>query len=148
MSAEQEARQSFDLEVVSATPNDPPEIRSTPRTTIGLGATYRYAVDVFDPNGDPLQYLLDKAPAGMTIDGLGQVVWTPQTDQIAPQPVRIRVQDSRGGQDVQEFVIQVQSQRSNQLPTIISNSALHSDSRRGVPIPGSGDGSRQRSIVL
>ena len=43
--------QSFNL-VASA--NDPPTITSTPKLNTLSGATYRYTVQGFDPNGDSL----------------------------------------------------------------------------------------------
>ena len=57
--------------------NDPPAILSTPVETVTAETSYRYDVWAVDPNADPLDYVLDNAPAGMTIDALGRVTWLP-----------------------------------------------------------------------
>ena len=116
-----ETTQMFDLPVVATAPNDPPRITSAPRYSIRLGGTYLHQIVASDPNGDPLSYILTTAPAGMSVDDDGLVVWEPTGDQLGPNPVEIRVEDGRGGVAVQGFSVTVLTQGSNSAPTIISN---------------------------
>ncbi len=115
-----ETSQSFDLGVVTSAPNDPPVITSRPRGTTPLGSTYLYAVEASDPNGDPLTYLLETAPAGMTLNAARLILWAPTPDQFGPNPVRLRVEDGRGGAAVQDFTVDVVAQGSNLPPAIVS----------------------------
>ncbi|MCA9207114.1 MAG: hypothetical protein KDA55_02110, partial [Planctomycetales bacterium] len=85
--------------------NGPPRILSAPVTNATAGATYRYSVRASDPDGDPLSYSLTTAPAGMTIDRLGRILWQSSVADTAPQPVTVVVTDDRGQSDSQSFTI-------------------------------------------
>lgn len=95
--------------------NQPPIIASTPSLTATVGGVYRYTVTATDPDGDRLAYSLVGAPAGMTIDGFGRIVWDVPVDfnaglppgQSKPADVRIRVSDPRGATAAQDFTIVV-----------------------------------------
>jgi RHS repeat-associated protein len=96
--------------------NQAPTITSVAPTTAMVGGIYRYSVKATDPDGDPLTYsLLAGAPAGMTIDGLGRIVWNVPSDFNAGLPagqsrlvdVNIRVSDPRGATAPQDFTITV-----------------------------------------
>lgn len=121
-----EAVQTFTLAVVATAPNDPPAIDSTPRQRARVGQPYVYLVEATDPNGDPLSYHLDTAPAGMTIDaGTGIVNWTPASQLLGTtQAVIVRVDDGRGGSDTQSFSLQVVTQDTNSAPRVVSNPPL------------------------
>ncbi|MCU0963141.1 MAG: putative Ig domain-containing protein, partial [Pirellulaceae bacterium] len=113
--------QQVTLEVVATTSNDPPAITSQPRLRARVGQPYGYLVAAHDPNGDPLMFHLDAAPAGMSIDAAGAVQWQPARDLLGTtQAVMIRVEDGRGGQDTQQFAIEVVSQDTNSAPRIVS----------------------------
>ncbi|MCB1881453.1 MAG: hypothetical protein KDI54_15605 [Gammaproteobacteria bacterium] len=91
--------------------NHDPQIDSTPPAEATVGQPYVYDVQASDPDGDTLQYSLTTAPAGMSIGpASGQIEWTPtDADQAAsPVPVTVRVEDGRGGSDIQSFAIRVQ----------------------------------------
>ncbi|QDV86444.1 tRNA nuclease WapA precursor [Stieleria magnilauensis] len=115
------ATQSFTLDVVADAPNVPPEIRSTPREIAVIGQNYRYRVAAEDANADPLEYLLETAPAGMSVSENGLVQWVPARTQFGLHDVVLRVDDGRGGVARQEFVINVQTDLVNDPPEIISN---------------------------
>ncbi len=87
--------------------NHPPAITSIPVTDAVPGAAYNYDVVAVDPDNDPLTYALASAPAGMTIDSLGRITWSPQTSDIGSQPVVVTVDDGRGGIVNQSFTISV-----------------------------------------
>ena len=117
-------RLSFTLQVLSLAVNDPPVIASSPRTSIGLGATYLYQVTASDPNNDPLTVTLQTAPAGMTIDADHLLRWQPAPGQLGDNNVTISVADGRGGFVSQIFTVDVRTERANQPPQIVSTPLL------------------------
>ncbi len=120
-----ETRQTFSINVVASAPNAPPEITSTPRLRARVGQSYAYQVLASDPNGDALQYSLDTAPAGMTLDADGVLHWVPPSELLGTsQAVTVRVDDGRGGFDTQSFAIEVVSQDTNTAPVVVSTPLL------------------------
>ncbi len=102
-----DVRAAYDL-LAGGTPNDPPQITSTPTTVAAVGAQYSYAVSATDAQGDALTYALTQAPAGMTIGPAnGLVLWTPNAAQAGSHAVTVRVTDSPGLSDSQAFTIAV-----------------------------------------
>ena len=82
---------------------------------------YQYALAATDPDGDPLSYLLQNGPQGMTIDGnTGQVNWMPNGDQLGINDVHIAVDDGQGGVVTQSFAINVVAPVINSSPNITS----------------------------
>ncbi len=84
-----------------------PRITSSPVIEVDAGITYVYDVDAADPNGDPLTFSLDEAPAGMTIAaGTGLISWQPPAGH--PQSgngVIVRVTDPDGNFGTQSFSV-------------------------------------------
>ncbi len=71
---------------------------------------YRYDAKAVDPEGDALVWVLDAAPAGMSIDpSLGTIRWTPTLDQVGERDVVVRVADTQGGSASQSFTITVRA---------------------------------------
>ncbi|WP_169748995.1 putative Ig domain-containing protein [Gynuella sunshinyii] len=67
--------------------NEPPVIISTPVTATPEQSTYKYQLEVTDPDEDPISYSLDLAPAGMSIDGTtGLISWLPQSRYVQTVP--------------------------------------------------------------
>ena len=118
------ASQVYELAVVETAANRQPTITSQPRVVTGLGQLYVYQLTVVDPDGDPLAYVLDEAPAGMQIDAGGAIDWQPAADQLGDHAVSVRVLDGRGGEDTQDFVLRVVSEPTNDAPVIVSNPRL------------------------
>jgi PGF-pre-PGF domain-containing protein len=88
--------------------NHPPEIISEPITMAYTGVLYRYDVEADDSDGDILEYSLTKKPQGMFMDGhTGLIEWVPRFWQVGKHKVIVRVEDGRGGNDTQEFVVRV-----------------------------------------
>lgn len=92
---------------VLARVNQVPVITSQAVTSVALGEAYQYDLQVTDPEGDALSYSLVTGPTGMTMDGLGRVLWqtapgVPSTNQVA-----LRVTDSYGAVATQLFVLAV-----------------------------------------
>jgi len=91
-------------------PNRPPDVTSAPVTSGTEGQAYAYDVEATDPDlGDLLEYSLDFAPTGMTIDRLsGLIEWTPAADQTGRHGVIARVVDDGGLADTDPFVVDVE----------------------------------------
>jgi len=103
--------------------NIPPQITSTPSTSVVVGQQYRYQVTATDSDGDPIRFELgSKKPNGMVIDSTGLMQWTPanqQRDQLFE--VEVRAVDSRGAMSIQYFSIAVNSaSSSNEAPYFVS----------------------------
>jgi hypothetical protein len=114
-----QATQSFTIRSeAAATSNDAPVIRSLPTTTTRLGDVYRYDVDAYDPNGQPLTYSLSAAPNGMAIDAGGHLTWRPSA--LGDADVTVVVSDGQL-QTSQSFTLHVVPPLvENQPPTITS----------------------------
>ncbi len=86
--------------------NAGPSINSAPPGNVAaVGLPYRYDVLASDPDGDALAFSLVQGPAGMTIDSLGRLRWTPGADQVAGHEVIIRVTDPLGSFASQSFTL-------------------------------------------
>lgn len=84
------------LWTTDSVPNNLPQITSTPPALVNR--TYRYDVEAFDSDGDPLTFSLSNAPAGMTIDAFtGQIEWTVPLDLVGTFSLSVSVVDSKGG---------------------------------------------------
>jgi YD repeat-containing protein len=101
--------------------NTPPQIRSTPGTIAAVNRLYSYSVKADDVDGDSLAYSLDVGPAGMIIDRpSGLLQWVPQSSQVGPQNVSIRVEDGAGGFSLQNYTLVVEGALLNLPPAITS----------------------------
>ena len=115
------ARES--LVVVVKNVNDPPVVRSRPRTEATESQRYAYKVAASDPDppaaGDRLAYSLLTAPSGMKIGGgTGLVEWTPSNGQVGSHQVVVKVEDGKGGVTGQTFTLVVKN--VNDPPRITS----------------------------
>src|SRR5690606_20913975 len=87
--------------------NQAPEIVSNPPLSVSAGATYRYDVQVDDPENDEVTFALLQAPAGMTIDSFGRIVWATAQADLGPHTIEILVTDSHGATTTQLFTLSV-----------------------------------------
>lgn len=119
------ATQDFKITVTHQTSNRSPSIVSTPSPAARAGLLYQYDARATDPDGDPVVWSLDTAPAGMSLDSrLGSVRWTPTLDQLGSQLVVLRATDAQGGLTRQSFNVRVRS--VNTPPTILSSPTTQS----------------------
>ncbi|MGD9723617.1 MAG: putative Ig domain-containing protein [Pirellulales bacterium] len=100
--------QGFRINVVRL--NDPPRITSVPWGPAGVDHEWEYVLQAEDPNGDPVTFELDTAPANMAIefDPVEEVYvvrWTPGVE--GDFRVVIVADDQRGGLGYQEFTLGV-----------------------------------------
>jgi hypothetical protein len=88
--------------------NVAPQILSTPLSQGSVNTLFRYQAVVQDQNLDAIRYDLPLKPEGMVVDpDTGAVFWKPSSNQVGKQDVMLRVQDGRGGVDLQSFQIDV-----------------------------------------
>jgi hypothetical protein len=76
--------------------NEPPQITSTPATSvISVGGTFSYAVIAEDPDdsSDSFTYQLVTAPQGMTVSTTGLVSWVPVEADIGLHSITVQVSD-------------------------------------------------------
>ena len=101
--------QSYELNVVAA--DEGPTITSQPVTTATQDQLYTYLVEATDSDvGDLVSFSMEQAPDGMTIDsGSGLVQWTPNSGQVGPSDVTVRVEDPGGLFNTQDFSVNVQA---------------------------------------
>ena len=98
---------------IAAQYDSPPTVPSIPDASITAGLPFRYDVQAFDQDYDTnLTYSLQNAPAGMTIDGLGQISWNvpvlPNTASAETYSnITVVVTDSVGLQTPQSFTLTV-----------------------------------------
>jgi RHS repeat-associated protein len=109
--------QTYTLRV--ATTNRHPTITSQPPPGVVAGLVYRYDVRASDPDGDPITYTLDTAPAGMTIDNLGRISWQTTRVNVGTHRVAVSVEDDRGLLVTQTFDMVVLADRKTPLVNLI-----------------------------
>ncbi len=111
------AVQEYEVAVLVRNDNTDPVFTSEPRETAVEGIAYSYPVAATDDEGDRLQFFLDEAPEGASIDrNTGVVSWIPDTVSATPQPFSVRVTDGRGGSAVQAFGVTVGEDTGNIAP--------------------------------
>ena len=121
-----EAVQQYTLSVgaVSANPNAP-VILSTPPALAVVDELYLYLPLAQDPDGDPLNWSLVAAPAGMTIDAdSGRIDWTPDISQFGSASVILQVDDGLGGVARQFYTVEVFTDAPNRSPRFNSTPAF------------------------
>jgi len=94
--------------------NQAPTITSTPVTEAVFGQPYVYNFAVADPDHDAIEYRLNYAPKGMSIQSAtGVITWTPGSEALRrtspPVPVSVSVEasDGKGGLIHQPFQLVV-----------------------------------------
>ncbi len=114
----QQASQRFHLQVVSDLPNQPPFFTTTPPLTGLADESWVYLAEAIDPELDEINFILDSAPVGMSVDvSTGEVTWTP--DSGGQYPVTLLAIDSHGATASQDFVIEVRG--VNSPPLLVAN---------------------------
>lgn len=82
---------------------------------------YEYQATAEDPNGDTLTFELSSKPETMTISANGLITWDTSSVAVGSYIIRLNVNDGNGGQDQQNFVINVvDNNLDNENPTISS----------------------------
>ncbi|MBD2468818.1 Ig-like domain-containing protein [Nostoc sp. FACHB-145] len=96
------AEQDFRIRISPERGNHAPVINTEAIVSGYSSKRYVYDVDATDAEGDSLTYLLTNAPSGMLIDSAtGKITWA--TPKSGTHKVNVRVEDGRGGIEVQSF---------------------------------------------
>ncbi|MCS6907748.1 MAG: putative Ig domain-containing protein [Anaerolineales bacterium] len=97
------ATQTWEITVVSAGQNVPPQILTLPRTVYGVvGAPFVYNVNAWDANGDEITYRLTQGPPWLRVDQkTGFIDGIPLREGIFP--VTVRAEDTEGAYAEQSF---------------------------------------------
>ncbi|MBC6417734.1 MAG: hypothetical protein GDA44_02545, partial [Prochloron sp. SP5CPC1] len=106
------------FQVIVTPANIQPIITSSPPKIAALNLPYEYQIRAQDGDGNIVDYNLDKAPEGVTIDSTGVIRWTPT--QVGDNEIQITVTDNDGGKGSQSFVLQVVQTAVNQMPSFLS----------------------------
>ena len=113
------ASQNYTLSVIEQTDNTGPEITSVPGFSAIVDQEYQYDAIAEDADGDPVAWLLQSGPEGLSLNNeLGQIRWQPTVDQIGFHEVILQVIDIHGASATQGFGINVRA--ANSPPMIIS----------------------------
>lgn len=91
----------------------PPAITSTPPLAAIQNKSWAYKVTATDPDGGPLAFTLDRAPAGMSIKttsgSAAWIGWFPSSAQVGTQEVTVRATDPNGLYATQAFGVAVEN---------------------------------------
>ncbi|MDA8745662.1 fibro-slime domain-containing protein [Rubripirellula amarantea] len=105
--------------------NEPPTITPEQVQSAEVGNLYRHDVLAVDPDNDPLEFQLSRAPVGMTIHPqLGIIAWKPTESSIGRNEVFVRVLDGKGGVASQKLVIDVQPANGSPIWTSVPPSVV------------------------
>ena len=100
------AIQEYTICVEPAPNNHPPVIISSPIEQ-SFGGPYKYDVEAIDADADTLSYNLIDPPSGVTISATTGLIEWQNPVGTQPVPVRVLVDDGRGGSDEQAFTLSV-----------------------------------------
>ena len=100
------AEQRFNMLVLPV--NQEPVFASIPPDSVVAGRRYAYDIKVEDADRDRIQYRMENAPQGMTIDAFGRIRWLTTPADVGAYTFLIHASDSRGSSDpVQTVNLQV-----------------------------------------
>jgi hypothetical protein len=98
--------------------NQAPVIISEPIITAAENQLYSYQLEVNDPEGDSLTYLLVLSPEGMTVNSEnGLIIWTPTNNQVGIQHVVVEISD---GKHIVTQSFEIEVSNVNNPPKIFS----------------------------
>jgi hypothetical protein len=96
--------------------NVPPSIEGA-REARMVGDVYSCRILAKDGDGDPLTYVLKKAPKGMSIQGsTGTIRWEVPAEVEGKVPVTVSVADGNGGEATYAMVVTIQKETAPQEP--------------------------------
>jgi RHS repeat-associated protein len=110
-----------ELDITVAPADAPPVITSTPPDQAFVGLAYEYDVHAQTSSGGALAYILQNAPAGMSIDAsTGVITWVPTAAEIGAQAALLIVQDPEKKQATQAIHVIVSATAPASTPVITS----------------------------
>ncbi len=100
-----EDNHSYKITIVN-TGNNPPNITSSPLTSVEVNTAYQYTITAEDPENNALTFALRTAPAGMSIDAnSGLITWAPTT--VGNYPVTATASDGINPAVTQSYTLTV-----------------------------------------
>ena len=97
------------------------------------GPQYQYQVTAVDPDADKLTYTLTQGPAGMTINPTdGLVSWGVTPADAGPHHITVRVDDGRGGEDMQNYILFVSTAAPGEITGTVFNDLDGNGQRDGT----------------
>ncbi|MBK1989788.1 DUF4114 domain-containing protein [Sphaerospermopsis aphanizomenoides BCCUSP55] len=104
--------------------NAAPEFVSNPELEIIVGENYTYDANAIDADNDTLFYSLLIAPEGLTIDNnTGVINWENVT--VGNHNISLLVEDGKGGQDRQDYSLNVLETSGNRPPVFVSTPVIY-----------------------
>ncbi len=133
----QTAQESFNITVLSETPNNPPSINTVADQNVDALATIQITLSATDPDAnDILVFNLSGAPTGMQFDPLsGTLNWIPGSSDAGTVNLTAGVTDSAGATDNTSFAITVAEQPQ---PPVAVDDAYTVDRDAQLQIPAEG----------
>jgi RHS repeat-associated protein len=110
-------RFTYDVQVLAGL-NQAPWLGAFVDAEATVGQTFSVASEATD--SDALTYRLLAGPVGMTIDGSGRILFTPEAGDVGTHLVRIRVTDTFGAIAEGSFTLIVRSGQPNRPPVFTS----------------------------
>ena len=140
---------SFDVTVTPV--NDAPVISSQPTTeeTVKLNGQHSYTVQVSDPDDglSQLDFSIAEGPENISISSNGVVEWTPGPGVEGNYTVKLKVEDSGGLYDTQEYTLEVNGSDGEAPNEVISANVTEGSAPLTVKFNGSGSSDPDGSIV-
>jgi len=112
-----------------------PTFTSTPTLEAMQGEHYSYQVEASAEDGSELDYSLDTAPQGMTIDEYGEISWTPTNAQTGERLVVVRISDTDNQFATQSYTLVVENVNDAPVATDDKYNLIHT-SRYSIAAPG------------
>lgn len=135
----------FDISVVPAQTNTPPDISGTPTPTVASGGTYVFVPTAADADGDTLTFSIANRPSWATFDTVsGRLAGTPGDADVGSfGGIVISVSDGQASASLAPFSIIVNAATSNTPPTISGTapaSVVSGDAYVFQPVADDADG--------
>lgn len=109
-----ELKHEFEIRVF--TNNQLPRVEPLKTQQIAAGLPFSTRLKASDPDNDPLAYVLEQGPDGLTLDPkTGLIQWLPHHWQLGTWRVLVRVEDGRGGHVVVALSIEVSKKNADPL---------------------------------
>ncbi len=101
-----EARMEVRIHVATTRePNAAPEVVRRIRPSVAVGESYGEHVLSHDAEAEQVSLRLAEAPAGMTLDGAGDLAWTPTAAQAGSHRIAIEATDASGNTRRETFTV-------------------------------------------
>ena len=100
-----ETLHTYKLQVYKA--NEPPTLEEAPPVKATEEQSLSYQLKATDPDGDVLQYAMERGPDGLSVSESGLLSWTPHNSDVGRHDVTIRVDDQKGGLLIHHWTIEV-----------------------------------------